>query len=285
MNSEKEIFKRGSTTYYFSSIFFPKKVRNDVFALYSFVRTADDFVDKIPPRADKLLHLEKLYKAAAANPYFSIEHNQDDDISERVIKNIMYLSKKYNFKTEWIIAFFDSMKQDVHPRNYQTIDASLQYVYGSADVIGLMMAKILNLPNAALESAKKQGTAMQWINFIRDINEDNTLGRLYFPKEDLKKFDLADLNKKNIHKNQLNFERFIRFELGRYYGWQQNANKGIGLIPYRLRIALITANGMYAWTAKQIERNPMVVYEKQVKPSKYHVMAMGVWSILRAAIK
>lgn len=281
MNSEKEIFKRGSTTYYFSSIFFPKKVRNDVFALYSFVRTADDFVDTVPAQTDKLLHLEKLYKAAASNPHFSIEHNKDDDISERVTKNIIYLSKKYHFKKEWIEVFFSSMKQDIRPTSYKTISQSLKYVYGSADVIGLMMAKILKLPNAALEPAKKQGTAMQWINFIRDIDEDNKLGRTYFPKEDLKKFELDSLSKKSIQSNQRNFEEFVRFELNRYYEWQKQANTGMQYIPYRLRIPLMTANKMYGWTAKQLDNNPMVVFERKVKPSKYRVF----WAVLVSSLK
>ena len=47
-NEQKEIFKQGSTTYYLSSLFFPKKIRDDVFTLYAFVRVADDYVDNIP---------------------------------------------------------------------------------------------------------------------------------------------------------------------------------------------------------------------------------------------
>lgn len=282
MNTEKAIFKRGSTTYYFSSIFFPKKVRSDVFALYSFVRTADDFVDKIPAKPKELLRLEQLYLSAIADPAFMFEHSSEDDISVRVVKNIVYLSKKYKFEPKWVTAFFDSMKQDIKPKKHQTIDESLQYVYGSADVIGLMMAKILQLPEKALSPAKKQGTAMQWINFIRDIDEDNSLNRLYFPLEDLKKFGLADLSKKSVQKYEENFKLFVRFEISRYDRWQRQADKGMQYIPYRLRIPLSAANRMYAWTARQIECNPMVIFEQKVKPSKYRVFFAIVASMLNS---
>jgi phytoene synthase len=85
------------------------------------------------------------------------------------------------------------MQMDIDKREYKTLDDTLEYIYGSAEVIGLFMAQIMGLPEEAHDFAKMQGRAMQFINFIRDIDEDITLGRRYFPTQDLKEFSLANL--------------------------------------------------------------------------------------------
>ena len=88
------------------------------------------------------------------------------------------LMNKYQFEPQWIEAFLDAMEADLHKKTYHTIDELLAYIYGSAEVVGLMMAQIMNLPESSWEAAKAQRKAMQLINFIRDIAEDNQLGRV-----------------------------------------------------------------------------------------------------------
>ena len=273
MTREQDIFKKGSTTYYFSSKFFPKKVREDIFKLYSFVRVADNYVDEKPYNHKALIDLEDLYKKNVHSADFDFNISSAEDINLMVIKNILYLRKKYNFKDEWIFAFFHSMKQDISPQPYETLNDSLHYVYGSADVIGLMMSKILSLPDKALPFAEAQGRAMQWINFIRDIKEDNALGRCYFPQEDLAKFELKDLRYKTVIKRPEQFKAFMQLQLSRYEEWQNIASKGYQYIPKRLRVPLITANNMYAWTASVISKDPLIVFEVKIKPSKTKVLS------------
>ncbi len=272
MEKEQKIFKKGSTTYYFSSRFFPKKVRDDVYRLYSFVRTADDYVDEEPRQVKKLLALEKSYQNAISDQAFDATAHQWDDIDTRVIKHIVRLQHKYRFEREWVDAFFVSMKMDIDPKPFRTIDESMQYVYGSAEVVGLMMAKILRLPEEAYEAAKSQGRAMQWINFIRDIAEDNKLGRCYFPTTELKKFGLKDLSSETAKANPEKFNKFVQTQINRYKKWQKEANKGIHFIPERLQVPVRTSINMYDWTARKIELNPLIVYEKQVKPRNRRVI-------------
>lgn len=272
MTIEQDIFKKGSTTYYFSSKFFPKKIRDDIFRLYSFVRVADNYVDEKPYNHKALLALEKLYKKSAYDADFDTNSHQENDINVLVIKNIIFLNRKYNIKDEWIYAFFDSMKQDMTPKPYKTLKDSLKYVYGSADVIGLMMSKILNLPDRALSYAEAQGRAMQWINFIRDIKEDNELGRCYFPLEDLEQFQLTDLRYETAIKYPEQFTAFMKLQIERYHQWQTIASNGYKYIPKRLRVPLITANNMYAWTAAEIAKDPFIVYSIKIKPKKSKVL-------------
>jgi phytoene synthase len=173
-NFEKEIFKNASKTYFNSSLFFPKEKKQSVFELYSFVRLADDFVDSVPQntKAFNLLKL-KYQKKLADSP--------DKNIN-RVLKNIYKLQEQYPITDADVDSFLKSMSMDLTNKNYISMKDTLEYIYGSAEVIGLMMAKILGLETESYTYACYQGRAMQYINFIRDIKEDIKLGRCYFPE-------------------------------------------------------------------------------------------------------
>lgn len=293
MTLEKEIFKKGSTTYYWASKFFPKKAREDIFKLYSFVRVMDNFVDEFPAQPKKLHQAEKLRKTLLGRhsrldressksmdpltPSYATGHGKsEDDILSmneiQVVQNIVELTKKYDFKEEWLQAFYQSMKWDAEEHIYTTLDDTLAYIYGSAEVIGLMMSKILHLSSKATYAAQMQGRAMQFINFLRDIDEDNRLGRCYFPKEDLEKFKLNDLSQVSVKSKPAEFTNFVQFQLSRYELWQKEAHAGFGYIPKRYRISIATAVDGYNWTAAQIAINPQVVFEKKIKPTKQQLL-------------
>lgn len=268
MNVESGIFAKGSRTYFWSSLFFPKYVRQDVTKLYSFVRIADDYVDEPPVQPQKLRALHRKWQEAQKQEKFITTAKPNDSIDQRIIKNIMYLSEKYTFDNSWIEAFLVAMEQDITPPKHLKLSDSLSYVYGSAEVIGLMMAQIMGLPKEAREAAQYQGRAMQWVNFIRDVEEDNGLGRSYFPQEDLKRFGLVDVMHSTAQKQPEEFRAFMRFQIQRYRDWQTKADAGMKFIPRRLRVPLKTSVHMYEWTAKQIEHDPMIVFQKKVKPSR-----------------
>jgi phytoene synthase len=270
---EKDIFKNGSTTYYWSSKFFPRSVRDDVFKLYSFVRVVDDIVDNVPADIARFNKIKKRWitvKKELKNK--KVTKPLDDSVDERIIANIAYVVHRYDCDTTWVDAFLDSMQMDVDKKQYTKLEDTLEYIYGSAEVIGLFMARIMQLPIKPYEYARMQGRAMQWINFLRDIDEDNTLGRCYFPKSTLKKFGLNDLKQKTAQANPKAFKKFMTEQIGLYEQWQTEADKGFSYIPKRLRIPLQTATDMYNWTAKEIKKDPFIVYSIKVKPKKTKVL-------------
>lgn len=273
---EKDIFKKGSTTYYFSTRFFPKKIRRDVFRLYSFVRVLDDYVDEAPLQPEKVVEIEKQYQQALKTEHFDPTTHAWDDLDTRIVKNIMRLTQRYKFDPNWVTAFVDAMKSDSKPKVFTKLTDSLMYVYGSAEVIGLMMAKTMKLPEESWEAARLQGRAMQWINFLRDLKEDTARGRQYFPTEDLQHTGLADLREDTARANPKAFKKFVDLQLKRYRDWQKEAEKGFHFIPRRYRIPLQTAVDMYDWTAKKIEKDPYVIFRKKVKPGKSHVIVKGL---------
>jgi 15-cis-phytoene synthase len=282
-NLEKEIFRQGSTTYYWSSRFFPKGVRDDVFKLYSFVRVVDDMVDSIPPdtnRFERICYRWTTVKKELAKG--TVPKALDESVDEQVLANIAFIVHRFKCETAWVDAFLASMKMDVDKREYSSLDDTIDYIYGSAEVIGLFMARILQLPGQGtgskspepevLHFARMQGRAMQYINFLRDIAEDVELGRCYFPSRTLKKHGLHDLREISAQSNPEAFKAFMHEQLSLYEEWQAEADKGFSYIPKRLRIPLQTATDMYNWTAREIRKDPFVVYEKKLKPRKRRVI-------------
>jgi len=251
------IFKKGSKTYFYSTIFFPKTVRRDVFILYSFLRKADDYVDSIPQDAEGFYHFKERYLKAKKGAV----------TGDVVVDSFVQLAKRKNFKKQWIDAFLNSMEMDIHKSSYQNMEELLNYLYGSSEVVGLFMASIMDLNHDSFHGARHLGRAMQYINFIRDISEDLQLGRIYFPQEDLDEFDIKSLDESYTRLKPENFKGFIRKQLDIYLTWQKEAEKGFFYIPSRYLIPIKTASDMYQWTAEQIEKDPFLVYKRKVKPS------------------
>jgi phytoene synthase len=258
--THREVFRKGSKTYFNSSIFFPKSVRRDVFILYGFVRVADDYVDAIPQKKEKFYEFCSLYREALSG-------KKSGDI---IIDSFIDLMKRKGFKETWVDAFLHSMEMDLTKKIYNTLDETLEYIYGSAEVIGLFMAKILDLPEESFFAAERLGRAMQFINFIRDISEDLKFGRRYFS---LNGFDLDSLKKGEALKKKEEFQRFIDAQIDKYFGWELEAERGFKYIPRRYLIPIKTAAEMYKWTALKIKENPFIIYEIKVKPSKFRIIS------------
>lgn len=259
------IFRRGSTTYFTSTLFFPPAVREDVFILYSFVRIADDYVDAVPQQGEEFWAFCDMYRRALAG----------EPSGDMVIDRFVELMQRINIRPEWVDGFLDSMGRDLSQNTYETIADLESYLYGSSEVIGLMMARIMHLPEESWPAARALGKSMQFINFIRDIDEDLSMGRTYFPQEDLVAFGFSTLEFPETRIRPEAFSRFVEFQIERYLAWQKQADAGFLLIPTRLRIPVKTASDMYQWTAEEIRRDPFVVYERKVKPSAGRIVTQA----------
>jgi phytoene synthase len=264
------IFKQGSKTYFYSSLFFPTYAKKDVFSLYGFVRKADNYVDSIPQDINGFYEFkEKYYKA--------INGNKTNDI---VIDSFVELANKKGFNPEWTEAFLKSMESDIMKSRYENIGDTIDYIYGSAEIIGLYMAKIMDLPNEALYYAKYLGRSMQYINFIRDISEDLKLGRIYMPGDEMKKHGLISLDYDYTKTVPEKFSSFIHEQLKHYCKWQHIAEEGYKYIPKRYLIPVKTASEMYNWTAEKIYKNPFMVYHKKIKPQVSQIISTTIINII-----
>ncbi|SMD30808.1 phytoene/squalene synthase family protein [Picrophilus oshimae] len=264
-----EVFQKGSTTYFYSSRFFPLHIRLKVSRLYAFVRVADNFVDSVPQQVDKFYNFKNEYERA-------LKRGFSDDI---IINKFIDLKNDVGIDDSWVDAFLNAMESDINKKIYYTVPELLSYIYGSAEVIGLMMARILDLDNRSYPYARMLGRAMQYLNFIRDFSEDLSMGRIYLPLEFT---EINDFSYENVIKNIEAFNLFIRKNLNVYFSWNKQAAKGFRYIKYRYLVPIKTASDMYLWTGKIIYRNPMVVYKSKVKPGKRLIRGRGIYNLIGA---
>ena len=264
---QEKVFKKGSRTYFTSSLFFPEEMRRDVLILYGFVRVADNFVDATPQDAAGFEGFGANYRQALAG----------QPSGDPIIDDYVELARRKRFDPAWTDAFLDAMRADLSRHSYDTVDQVLGYMYGSAEVIGLFMARIMDLPEETLPYARLLGRAMQYINFIRDIDEDFHLGRRYLA---LAPTALPSLDPEYAHAHPDEYRRFIDYHLGLYNGWQKEAEKGFAMIPRRYRIPIRTASDMYRWTANRIQGDPSIVFKRKVKPGKSRIILRALGNVL-----
>ena len=176
--ASRNVTKFYSTSFYAGVRFLDKKIRNDIHAIYGFVRFADEIVDTFHEQNKELL-----LKEFTEDTYKAIERG----ISLNPILNSFQAAvNKYNIDHKLIDQFLHSMAMDLKPQEYDESKYE-EYILGSAEVVGLMCLKIFVYGDEKeyerlKPSAMKLGSAFQKINFLRDLSADiNDLGRLYFP--------------------------------------------------------------------------------------------------------
>jgi 15-cis-phytoene synthase len=182
------ITQRYSTSFSMGIRVFAEKFRSPIYGVYGFVRFADEIVDTFHD-FDKKDLLERFRK----DTYQAIE----EGISlNPVLHSFQKVVNEYHIERELIDAFLDSMEMDLYQNRYNDSLYS-SYIYGSAEVVGLMCLRVFVEGNDAeyqrlRASACKLGSAFQKINFLRDMKSDfDERGRVYFPGIDFRHFDNA----------------------------------------------------------------------------------------------
>ncbi|MBK8557278.1 MAG: phytoene/squalene synthase family protein [Lewinellaceae bacterium] len=180
------ITNRYSTSFSMGIRAFHPRFRDPIYAIYGFVRFADEIVDTFH---DHPKH--ELLQRFKEDTYRAIE----EKISlNPVLHTFQMVVHKYAIETELIDAFLKSMEMDLEQSNYNE-EGYNEYIYGSAEVVGLMCLRVFCQGNqeqfeALKAPARRLGAAFQKINFLRDIASDyDDRGRVYFPGVDFEHFD------------------------------------------------------------------------------------------------
>ena len=182
-----KVTKAYSTSFSSAVKMLAPSIRQDIYNIYGFVRFADEIVDTF----------HDYDKQALFNQF---ENDLALAISQKISLNPILNSfqntvHKYNIPEALINAFMKSMKLDLFKTKYTTVEEYNEYIYGSADVVGLMCLKVfVNGDNDMYEELKhgamRLGSAFQKVNFLRDLKADfEDLSRTYFPNTDLSKLD------------------------------------------------------------------------------------------------
>ena len=234
----RNVTKSYSTSFSSAVRMLSPNIRQDIYNIYGFVRFADEIVDSFHDYNKELL-------------FESFEKDLDMAFKNKISLNPILNSFqntvfKHKIPNELIDAFMISMKLDLTKKEYKTDDEYKEYIYGSADVVGLMCLKVfvqgdIGKYNDLKSAAMRLGSAFQKVNFLRDLKADfEDLSRTYFPETDLNQLD--EISKQKIIK-----EIEADFEAGYY---------GILELPLEARFGVYTAYSYYKKLLYKLKKTP-----------------------------
>lgn len=234
----KLVTKSYSTSFSLAVYMLSPSIRDAIYSIYGFVRFADEIVDSFHgfDKENLINDFEKEYYKAY---HFGISLNP-------VLNSFQQTVKHYDISDDLIQAFLKSMKMDLFKLDYQSKSEYENYIYGSADVVGLMCLKVFVKGNnkkyeQLKEEAMRLGSAFQKVNFLRDLKDDNLiLNRSYFPGVDLNSFDE---NTKKAIVNEIKEDFRVAYQ-------------GIIKLPIEAKFGVYTAYVYYKKLLKKLENTP-----------------------------
>ncbi|HRE78420.1 MAG TPA: phytoene/squalene synthase family protein [Flavobacterium sp.] len=234
----RNVTKTYSTSFSSAVKMLAPSIRQDIYNIYGFVRFADEIVDSFH-EYDK----ETLFTLFESDLENALHHK----ISlNPILNSFQHTVNRYEIPKELIDAFMKSMKLDLHKSEYKTTEEYQEYIYGSADVVGLMCLKVFVNGNDTKfdelkESAMRLGSAFQKVNFLRDLKADyEELNRTYFPNTDLSQLDEAS-------KQIIIAEIEADFEAG---------FEGIRKLPIEAKFGVYTAYVYYKKLLSKLKKTP-----------------------------
>jgi phytoene synthase len=250
-------------TYYLATLLLPKAKRPFVHALYGFARYADEIVD------DLASELSTEEKAEALSTWGNgvLADLKKGTSQDHVGRALIDTVNRFDIPHEHFEAFLHSMTMDLTVQEYESYEDLIEYVYGSAAVIGLEMVPILGpLHNDAFEAAKKLGIAFQLANFIRDVDEDLDRGRVYLPLKELGQFGVT---REMLEERVLTPEiiEALKFQIARVRQLQAEAVPGIKMLEASSRPCIEAASTLYCGIVDEVEKIGYDIFNHRAKTS------------------
>ena len=248
-----------STSFSLATKMLDTSIRSHIYNIYGFVRFADEIVDSFHDHNKK-----DLLNNFEADLFLSIK----DKISLNPILNSFQLTvNKFEIDHDLIKAFMKSMRLDLEKSNYKTQAEYEEYIYGSADVVGLMCLKVFvkgdrNIYDNLKKPAMALGSAFQKVNFLRDLKDDfQELERNYFPNVDFNNFNESS---KLIIVNEIETD----FE---------TSLNGILKLPKEARFGVYTAYKYYNKLLDILKRTPSInIQNTRIRVPNYQKMIVFV---------
>lgn len=247
LDCSKSITKNYSTSFSLAIKLLGPKIQNDIYAIYGFVRCADEIVDTFNDYNQEELLSEF---------EFDFQKAYDRKISMNPVLNAFQeVVHRYNM-LELVAPFLKSMRMDLNKKEYLSQQEYEEYIFGSADVVGLMCLMVfVNGDRSNYEelkySAMKLGSAFQKVNFLRDLKYDaETLGRIYFPNVDVNNLSKACM-KKLVAEIEADFDEAL---------------KGIKMLPKEAKFGVYTAYRYYKSLLSKISNTqPEEIMGKRIR--------------------
>ena len=269
-------------TYFLATRLLPPAKRPFVHALYGFARYADEIVDDL---ASTLTEDEKAdaLKSWGTEVLANIKSGKSHDhIGAALVDTV----NRFSIPILYFEAFLHSMTMDLTVTEYHTYEDLYEYVYGSAAVIGLQMVPILgtiskqSLTEANI-AAEKLGTAFQLANFIRDVGEDLTRGRVYLPVTELQSHGVTrEMLEERIVTPQI--KNALKEQIQRVRSLQAEAKVGINLLSAESRACIEAASELYCGIVDEVEKIDYEIFDKRAKTSNWRRLKVALPAYIKA---
>jgi phytoene synthase len=250
-------------TYYLATLLLPKAKRPFVHALYGFARYADEIVDDLASE----LSVEEKAEVLSTWGNGVLADLKKGSSQDHVGRALIDTVNRFNIPHEHFEAFLHSMTMDLTVQEYESYEDLLEYVYGSAAVIGLQMVPILGpLNHDAFAAAEKLGIAFQLANFIRDVDEDLDRGRVYLPLKELGQFGVT---REMLEERVLTPEiiEALKFQIARVRQLQAEAAAGIKMLEASSRPCIEAASTLYCGIVDEVEKIGYDIFNHRAKTS------------------
>ena len=268
----RRIEQQHGRSYYFATLFLPARLRRATFALYAFFRYPDEIVDD--PRGKSETEINNSLLAWRDDWRRAW---RDKTSGEPILLAAAWAFREFNIPYQLSEDFLAAMIQDTEKKEYQTYAELERYMYGSAGVVGMMMAYVIGFSDPrALELAQQVGQAMQLTNFLRDIDEDwARRGRIYLPAEELARFGLSrqDVIQKRFSPA---FARFLDFQIARARELYRQGLSGLEYLAPPGRLAVKTAAVLYGAILDKIKDQDNNIFSGRAHTS----LAEKLWLFL-----
>ena len=259
----KLVINSYSTSFSFATSLMNREKRNAIYGIYGFVRFADEIVDTFHNH-DKVAMLDRFendLKLALENKI----------CINPILQSFQLVVNHYKIPYEYIDAFMTSMRYDLDKKDYNTKTETDRYIYGSADVVGLMCLKVFTGDDEALfrrleKPAMRLGSAFQKVNFLRDLKNDaEHLGRSYFHNLDYEEFT-EDTKQQIIAEIDSDFKA---------------AFEGIKQLPQDAKIAVSVAYLYYLRLLEKLKRTPAPkIQETRIRISNFTKVVIMIRAIV-----
>lgn len=274
----KKLNAQHGKTYYLATLLLPPEKRPFVHALYGFARYADEIVDDLASTLtedEKSLALHNWGQGVLSDIKEGKSH---DHIGAALVDTV----NRFAIPINYFEAFLKSMTMDLTVTEYHTYEDLMEYVYGSAAVIGLQMVPILGaLSPDAYIAAEKLGIAFQLANFIRDVGEDLDRGRVYLPITELQAHGVTrEMLEERVLTPQI--KSALKFQIARVRDLQEQATPGIKLLSPESRACIEAASELYCGIVDEVEKIDYQIFRKRAKTSTWRRLKVALPAYLRA---
>ncbi len=277
-----EIIKAYGSDFFKGIMAMPLDIQKAVVTLYKFVRIPDQMVDDIT-----LDSAEKLKQVAQMLEQYYVDWKlayDNKDVLHPKFGEVVAVFYKYGVDFQYSADFFKSMIMDTYIFQYPSYDNLKEYVYGAADVVGLMMTQIMgyNFDKDKVENAEKLkkvkycaaklGEAFQLSNFLRDVHEDLLLGRVYLPQDILVKYGICNDDLMRYHLAQEVDKKFVECMtelVDMVDAMHDEANEWIVLLNPLCQKAIRLSSDLHRWILQRIEDNNYNVFDKKFQKTSY----------------